>query len=200
MPLSEQYRSRRAFPEAFRYCYTNGTRSSWGSLLGWVAGIENARTDYVLHFDADILLHQEPGYCWIEAGMKLLAKDPTVIFVAPYPGPPHKDGPLGQSDDMTIDLMAISSLRFFQAEDFSSVRQNLKRSCRSGRLTSPGSGGLLMQFGMGDALLPWEEYITRLLRKSAFWSADLGCPSAWAVHCPDHNANWVRRCPHREAN
>src|ERR1700719_1504613 len=41
-------------------------------LFGWIAGIEEARTDFVVHFDSDILLHQAPGHNWIDAGMGLI--------------------------------------------------------------------------------------------------------------------------------
>jgi hypothetical protein len=61
-------------------------------LFGWIAGLEAAQTDFVLHFDSDILLHQAPGHSWIDAGMTLIQEDPLAMFVSPLPGPPASDG------------------------------------------------------------------------------------------------------------
>jgi len=61
-------------------------------MFGWIAGLETAETDFVVHFDSDILLHQAPNHNWIQAGMALIEKDPQVMFVSPLPGPPASDG------------------------------------------------------------------------------------------------------------
>jgi hypothetical protein len=61
-------------------------------LFGWIAGLEAAQTDFVVHFDSDLLLHQAPGHSWIDAGMALIQEDPLAMFVSPLPGPPASDG------------------------------------------------------------------------------------------------------------
>ncbi|MEE3369308.1 MAG: hypothetical protein VX346_08185, partial [Planctomycetota bacterium] len=65
-------------------------------LFGWISGIEACRSRYLLHFDCDILLHQQPGYSWIDEGIALLRKRDDIMSVAPHPGPPTPDGILHQ--------------------------------------------------------------------------------------------------------
>jgi hypothetical protein len=64
--------------------------------LGW----ESARTRYVAHFDADIVLWQEPGFHWLRAAIAALEADPTLLAASPRIAPPpmtdamvHVDAP-----------------------------------------------------------------------------------------------------------
>ncbi|MBE9126915.1 MULTISPECIES: hypothetical protein [unclassified Coleofasciculus] len=50
----------------------------------------------MLHFDSDMLLHQQPGYSWIEEGIQLLQQHSDVMAVRPLTGPPTQDSILHQ--------------------------------------------------------------------------------------------------------
>lgn len=52
--------------------------------LGWDA----ARTRYVAHFDADIILWQQPGFSWLGAATAAIASDATLLAVSPRIAPP----------------------------------------------------------------------------------------------------------------
>lgn len=52
--------------------------------LGWDA----ARTRYVAHFDADILLWQQPGFSWIRSAIAALAGDERLLAASPRIAPP----------------------------------------------------------------------------------------------------------------
>ncbi len=52
--------------------------------LGW----EAARTRYVAHFDADIVLWQQPGFSWLRAALAALEHDPALLGVSPRIAPP----------------------------------------------------------------------------------------------------------------
>ncbi len=52
--------------------------------LGW----ECARTRYVAHFDADILLSQQPGFSWLRTACAALAHDDTLLAASPRIAPP----------------------------------------------------------------------------------------------------------------
>lgn len=54
----------------------------------YFAGWEWARTRYVLHFDADILLHQAPGFSWLRAAVSVLENEAKVLAVSPRIAPP----------------------------------------------------------------------------------------------------------------
>jgi hypothetical protein len=52
--------------------------------LGW----DSVRTRYVAHFDADILLWQQPGFSWIRAGVDALRADESLVAASPRIAPP----------------------------------------------------------------------------------------------------------------
>lgn len=54
----------------------------------YFAGWESARTRYVLHFDADILLHQATGFSWLQAAVAVLESESKVLAVSPRIAPP----------------------------------------------------------------------------------------------------------------
>jgi hypothetical protein len=66
--------------------------------LGW----ESARTRYVAHFDADIVLWQQAGFHWLQAAYTALAQDPTLLAASPRIAPP----PTG---DTMVDVDAPGS-------------------------------------------------------------------------------------------
>jgi hypothetical protein len=53
----------------------------WGSL-------DLPHTRFVLHYDADMLLHQDPGFSWVDEALALLPAQPRAIFALPRISPP----------------------------------------------------------------------------------------------------------------
>ena len=58
--------------------------------LGW----HSAHTRFVAHFDADILLWQQPGFSWIRTALQALAGEDDLIAASPRIAPPPPDGSL----------------------------------------------------------------------------------------------------------
>jgi hypothetical protein len=56
--------------------------------LGW----ESARTRYVAHFDADIVLWQQAGFRWLPAARAALERDPALLGASPRIAPPPATG------------------------------------------------------------------------------------------------------------
>lgn len=52
--------------------------------LGW----ESSRTRYIAHFDADIILWQQPGFSWLRAATAAIANDEILLAVSPRIAPP----------------------------------------------------------------------------------------------------------------
>jgi hypothetical protein len=164
--------------------------------FGWVAGIEAAKTDYVVHFESDILLYQASAYSWLEAGMALLARQPASMFIAPLPGPPVADGRLrGQAIFPTTDDEGNFRFQTFSSRRFLVSKQRfLKLLPTRVCYTSIKRAGL-MRLGLGNALLPWEECVSRALQGSEYYRIHLRCPQAWTLHCPEHSPGWVQSLP-----
>lgn len=64
--------------------------------LAW----EAPRTRYVLHFDGDILIHEEPGSSWVGDALVALERNPKCLAVSPRIAPPQD----GRAADPLVGL------------------------------------------------------------------------------------------------
>jgi hypothetical protein len=164
-------------------------------LFGWVAGLEVAKSEFVVHFDSDILLFQASDYSWINDGMTLISDDPDAMFVSPLPGPPAIDGRLrGQVVAPTLDTRGN-----FRFKTFSS-RRFLVNKVRLGKLLpTPLRRISEKQISPTDrsygTLCSWEDCVSSALQSSEFYRINLRCPKAWSVHSPEHNRDWLMALP-----
>ncbi len=77
-----------------KYC---GRATAWThdhlghAFAAYFAGWEHARTRYLLHFDADILLYQAPGYSWLRAAVASLEANPKLLAASPRIAPPLEE-------------------------------------------------------------------------------------------------------------
>jgi hypothetical protein len=64
--------------------------------MAYWAALDLPRTRWVLHYDADMLLHQDPGFSWVEEALAHWTANPRAIFAVPRISPPGfaaSDGP-----------------------------------------------------------------------------------------------------------
>ena len=152
-------------------------------MFGWIAGIAASKTDWLLHFDSDILLFQQAGHSWIKEGMQRMQEDDNLLFVSPLPGPPTQDGSLpGQPVLPRLDANNNIRLKTFSSRVFLTSRSRLQNILPTHliRDTIPGVPGLY----------PWEMAVSVALSQSHYDRAHLSSHHAWFLHCPDHGAEW----------
>lgn len=58
-------------------------------LMSYLAAFEEARTRFLLHYDADMLLYQAAGYDWAEEATGLMSRSPQTLSACPRSSPPH---------------------------------------------------------------------------------------------------------------
>jgi len=58
-------------------------------ITGYWAGIEAARTRFVVHYDGDMFLYQEPGFDWAAHAIQFLAKQEFALSASPRLTPPY---------------------------------------------------------------------------------------------------------------
>lgn len=63
------------------------------AFMAYWAAFDLPRTRYVIHYDADMLLHQVAGADWTQTALPLLAANPHAIAAAPRTSPPWTDDP-----------------------------------------------------------------------------------------------------------
>lgn len=62
------------------------------ALMSYLAAFDLARTRWLIHYDADMLLHQAPDFDWVQAARSALAVGPSIVAAIPRPSPPTRDG------------------------------------------------------------------------------------------------------------
>lgn len=80
--------------------FVHATHDSGGiGFMSYLAGLEVCRTQYVIHYDADMLLHQVVGFDWSVEAKKFIEREPDALAATPRVSPPFptgggvKDGP-----------------------------------------------------------------------------------------------------------
>jgi hypothetical protein len=164
-------------------------------ILGSILAIEQAEADYLVHFDSDMLLYQDPGWSWIEAGMRLLEDHPRIAAVLPHSGPPSPDGRLIQ-DEEDGEAHVREPLGFYSFETFTSRVFLIDRRRFLDELLQlhpPGSDEELLS---GESRLPpWEEMVGARLAATGHVRIDLDSSRAWSLHPPDHGPEFVAALP-----
>ena len=61
-------------------------------ILGSIFTIEDAKSDYMVHFDSDMLMYQNENYSWIKDSIQLIEDYPELISTRPLTGPPTQTG------------------------------------------------------------------------------------------------------------
>ncbi len=175
-------------------------------ILGSIFTIESCKSDYMLHFDSDMLLHQQPNYSWIEEGVQLMQQHPQMMFVRPLAGPPTKDGKIYQY----IAYETISE-QFFKFKFFGS-RVYLLDCKRFDRLLplpviwhsyrNEWLNNLPVQLqtflnnmtGKGK-LNSWEVMVSKKLEQTEYYRGDLTTPNAWTLHPKDRSSAFIQALP-----
>jgi len=146
-------------------------------LLGWALGIERAPTDYVCHFDCDILMYSAAGYSWIATAIDVLKARNDVLFVAPMGGPSKKAVPPREQKEFSSRRFVVDRRRLVSILPLPSTQTSWKR-------------WLYMKLGGASSYWPWESHVRSAVERSPYTCLYLGDPRAWSIHCPNHEAAW----------
>jgi hypothetical protein len=59
------------------------------ALMAYLAAFELCRTRWLLHYDADMLIHQADGFAWAPGAIAAMADSPRIVAASPRPAPPR---------------------------------------------------------------------------------------------------------------
>ena len=175
-------------------------------ILGSIFAIEAVPGDFILHFDSDMLLHQQPHYSWINAGMDLLKRREDVMFVRPLSGPPSETGELFQKRDFSLDAEQFYRFKFFGSRVFLLQKEKFdrllplpilwKRYKNSWMKKLPAAllteVNTLLNRGSLDS---WEVMISQKLEATNYVRATLADSRAWTVHPIDRGPQFIQNLP-----
>jgi len=108
-------------------------------ITGYWAGIEAARTRYVIHYDADMFLYQAPGFDWAQYAIPLMDRQEHALSATPRFTPPYAAklgwGDYGSAHEGVAMLPVEGGWRqcFFSTRAFVIDREKLERYLPLGR-------------------------------------------------------------------
>jgi hypothetical protein len=177
--------------------------------------IEAAASDYYLHFDADMLLYQDPEFDWIAEAIRLIDSIPYLSAMRPLSGPPHPEGEIFQTR-ITKDPRGFYTRKFFSMRSYLLSRQRFAQlspipalwrhppllsrhlpqplQSWSGKFERRLRGG--GDYSVQGSLDSFEFMVSRRFQETEFVRADLLSEKAWTLHPPDHGPKFVEVLPH----
>jgi hypothetical protein len=164
---------------------------------GSIKQFHHKGSDYILHLDCDMIFYEEPTFCWIKEGIKIMEENEDILCVLPRGGPPLKDGSLNQgSTPYKVDeKRGLYLFKNFTSRHYLIHRERflsllpLKPLWLSWR--EPIKSRL---FGTGK-MLCWEAMVECALEKSDLWRADLMTDQAWSLHPGDRSEDFYQLLP-----
>lgn len=183
------------------------THNSRGApVLGYIFLLEEARSDYLLHFNTDMLMYQDPNYNWVEEGIKKMCHCPEIVCVTPLSGPPTEDGSLHQKVPYERDSRGFYRFKQFTSRKFLVDIMRFEKllplrilwKVKSQLPNSPYLLRIIADFfGAKKELGRWENMVSNRLKETPYFRVDLDTPSAWALHSSQtHDRTFVQNLPH----
>ncbi|NES65949.1 MAG: hypothetical protein F6K24_12135 [Okeania sp. SIO2D1] len=176
-------------------------------ILGSISHIESVPGDYMLHYDSDMLLHQQPDYNWIDEGIKLMEENPEIMAIRPLTGPPTEDGTIYQKNKpLKPEAEGFYKLKFFSSRVYLINRKRfdkllplpiLWRSYNKKSLNQlPLNLKTLLNYYTGKGKLDsWEVMVSMQLEKTDYVRATMSSPKAWTIHPKDRSPEFIRALP-----
>lgn len=175
-------------------------------ILGTIYSIEAVSGDYVLHFDSDMLLHQQPGYCWIDEAIAILERRPTIMMIRPMAGPPLQPGTILQNTAI-YDPDGFFTFRTFGSRVYLIHRERFDTLLplpvmwrpfkREWMDRLPTAAQTMMSYVTGIGKLDsWEKMVTQALQRRQDWvRVNMDNPKAWTLHPKDRGDRFIRALP-----
>ena len=187
--------------------YTRQTHNFRGApVLGYIFLLEECRSDYLVHFNADMLLYQDPNYDWIQEGMEKLRQYPDIVCVTPLSGPPTKDGLLHQKVPYERDQRGFYRFKQFTSRKFLIDVRRFEKLLPLRTLWKVERGPQHLPYLLQKITSPfrsrrklerWENMVSNRLKETPYFRIDLDTPLAWALHSSQtHDHTFVRNLRH----
>lgn len=166
-------------------------------VLGYMFLLEEAKSDYLLHFNTDMLIFQNPDFNWVEEGIKKMRQYPKIACVTPLSGPPTEDGALHQQVPYVRDSRGFYQLKEFTSRKFLvDIKRFEKLLPLQVLWKSDGSCLNTPRPAAEEELDRWEKMVSARLRETPYFRIDIDTCSAWALHSSqNHDQDFVKNLP-----
>lgn len=165
-------------------------------ILGSIFSIEECKSDYMLHFDSDMLMYQQPNHNWIAEAVKIMEENPKMMFVRPLAGPPTKEKksePFDVFKTFGSRVYLIDCQRFDKFLPIPVLWRNYNQKWMNS-LPTKLQTALSNLTGKGK-LDSWEIMVTLGLEQTDYFRANLTNPAAWTLHPKDRSPAFLAALP-----
>ena len=158
-------------------------------LLGSIRQFHKDDSDYVLHFDSDMLFHEAEGFSWIESGIELMEEHDDIVCVLPRGGPPASNDFLFQgTTDYKIDQeRGIYLFKNFTSRHYLVHRKRFLELLPMKPIWLSWREPIKSMLLGNGKMLCWETIVENAISKSKYWRADLMNEKAWSLHPGDRS-------------
>lgn len=175
-------------------------------VLGSMFCIEEAKGDYFVHFDSDMLLYQENGFNWIAEGINILKKYPEIMWVRPAAGPQSDNNIYEKKYHAEKNNKGFYRLRGFASRCYLierirfekllplkvmwTRRQGMKKDRLPRKLIE------ILNRIRGEGILDsWEKMVAASLNRKSFIRADIFPQKAWTLHPHTRSDKFIKSLP-----
>jgi hypothetical protein len=170
------------------------------ALTAYLAAFEVIKTRYLLHYDGDMLLHQQPGFDWAEEAIPLLARHSGALAATPRISPPFSerlnvaDGPSRRTGRPYVKVDGGWRDDWFSTRCFLMDTQKMSRflPLLSGRLYLETL--ILKWLNRGYPRSP-ELMMFRRIGGGGGWRLNLSTERAWLLHPRTKPDKYLRLLP-----
>lgn len=175
-------------------------------ILGSIFKIEDCKSDYVLHFDSDMMMYQKPDYSWVKEAMILMQSHPNLMFARPLAGPPLENGVLDQKIPKVFHRDGFYQFNTFGSRLYLVNRKRFDQMLPIPVIWRPYNQKWLNKLpvsfktflniwtGVGK-LASWEVMISKRLQQMEYNRATLTSPNAWTLHPIDRSPAFIKALP-----
>ncbi|PSF32107.1 hypothetical protein C7H19_21935 [Aphanothece hegewaldii CCALA 016] len=175
-------------------------------ILGSIFKIEDCKSDFMLHFDSDMMMYQNPNCSWIKEAMILMETHPEIMFIRPLAGPPTEDGKPIQAKPDGFDEDGFLQFKFFGSRLYLVNRKRFKQMLPIPVIWRPykhkwldhlpvSIKTLLNIWTGGGKLDSWEVMVSKKLEQTDYYRATLTSPNAWTLHPIDRSPAFIKALP-----
>jgi hypothetical protein len=175
-------------------------------ILGTIFTIEEPQSDYMLHYDSDMLLYQAPDFSWIEQAMILSEKHPEIMSFRPLTGPPNNDGELYQKNNYQYDSDGFYKFKFFGSRAYLINKKTFEkllplpiiwRPYRQKIMEKlPNKLQTVLNYTLNKGKLDsWEIMVSKKLENTESWRGVLADKRAWTLHPKDRSPAFIQALP-----
>jgi len=175
-------------------------------ILGTIFTIEEAQSDYMLHFDSDMLLYQQPDDSWIQAAIKLMEQHPEIMSLRPLTGPPTQDGSMYQQKSYQYDLAGFYKFKFFGSRAYLINKLTFNKLLPLPIIWRPYRQKIIAELPLKIQILlnhtfhkgkldSWEIMVSQKLESSEYFRGVLANTKAWTLHPKDRSSKFIQALP-----